>query len=924
MALTKVVGELIDIGDLDISNVGSIQLDSIAGDADSNTSITFSGSDVITVATGGTTALTVDASQVLNLTSHLDMPDSANVKLGTGDDLLLYHDGTNSKIETASGSSGDLYIAAQGTNHDLYLRADDDIKIQPQGGEDGITLVGNGAVTLYYDNSAKLATASDGVDITGDVGATTATIAGNITQSDGDYLYTGGGNFDIKHNTASQNIVFSTTPSGGSATEVLRITHDGKLSRLSGDLTLDVAGRIDLSADDNGEIRLYDGSSMYGQFKDDSDRFTIQGLIADADMLFVINDGGTATTALKLDAADGGDALFYGDLQAPGIYVGSTNTSYDFYNNGTSYLNGAVTVDDALTVANAITVTNGNSTFTTASSWGAGLTIKQTNDDASPAYLSLHKDPASGHSTLADNDYIGFINMKAKDDAGNAHTYVELAGVATDVSSGAETSKFTINTWGAGTEYPTNLVATGGKVGIGTTSPTYPLDVVSNSSAQAIKVRGRSDHIGEINITNNAGDSTYSQIQSHSTELKIKTLTDIPMSFYQNSSEAMRIDSAGRLLVGLPSSDGVLAGKLQVESTGADATFSIHRASADAGGPYIILSSSRAGSIGDDTVVQNGDVLGYLLFAAADGTDRASTAAYISGEIDGTPGSNDTPGKLLFCTTADGAASATERMRITSTGAVGIGTGGPDGILHLDEGAADDCRLICETHAAGDSMILFTQGNSGPAWGVGLDASATDGLSFAYSASGYPSLTTGNKATIDTSGHFKNIGKIGVLGASTTEMSMASGSNGDQTVVWRWGANSGNTVGYFIDDDNAGVYMNSGSTSWSAHSDERVKENITSLGTVMPDLKNIRCVKYNRIGNSETKIGFIAQDWETSSFSEVVDEDDGFVIEDDGTVEAAYKSESTTILKGISYTETIPVLLKAIQELEARIATLEG
>ena len=56
----------------------------------------------------------------------------------------------------------------------------------------------------------------------------------------------------------------------------------------------------------------------------------------------------------------------------------------------------------------------------------------------------------------------------------------------------------------------------------------------------------------------------------------------------------------------------------------------------------------------------------------------------------------------------------------------------------------------------------------------------------------------------------------------------------------------------------------------------------------------------------------------------MVDEDDGFVIEDDGTVEAAYKSESTTILKGISYTETIPVLLKAIQELEARITELES
>ena len=48
----------------------------------------------------------------------------------------------------------------------------------------------------------------------------------NLTLADGDFLYTGGGNFDIKHNTASANIVFSTTPSGGSATARMRITHD--------------------------------------------------------------------------------------------------------------------------------------------------------------------------------------------------------------------------------------------------------------------------------------------------------------------------------------------------------------------------------------------------------------------------------------------------------------------------------------------------------------------------------------------------------------------------------------------------------------------------------------------------------------------------------------------------------------------------
>ena len=54
-------------------------------------------------------------------------------------------------------------------------------------------------------------------------------VAGNITQTTGDYLYTGGGNFDIKHNVASQNIVISTTPSGGSATSRMRIESGGNV-----------------------------------------------------------------------------------------------------------------------------------------------------------------------------------------------------------------------------------------------------------------------------------------------------------------------------------------------------------------------------------------------------------------------------------------------------------------------------------------------------------------------------------------------------------------------------------------------------------------------------------------------------------------------------------------------------------------------
>ena len=85
----------------------------------------------------------------------------------------------------------------------------------------------------------------------------------------------------------------------------------------------------------------------------------------------------------------------------------------------------------------------------------------------------------------------------------------------------------------------------------------------------------------------------------------------------------------------------------------------------------------------------------------------------------------------------------------------------------------------------------------------------------------------------------------------------------------------------------------------------------------------MRCVKYNLISKpDDTKIGFIAQDWE-SSFPEVVDENDHLVLEGDGTIGTADESDSTTPVKAMAYTETIPLLLKAIQEQQALIETLQ-
>ena len=85
MAYTKVTGALVgSISDLDLTNVGDIELDSITGDGDTNTSITFSGSDVITIATGGSGRLTIGDGAISPVTDN-------QIDLGTSS--LKYKDG---------------------------------------------------------------------------------------------------------------------------------------------------------------------------------------------------------------------------------------------------------------------------------------------------------------------------------------------------------------------------------------------------------------------------------------------------------------------------------------------------------------------------------------------------------------------------------------------------------------------------------------------------------------------------------------------------------------------------------------------------------------------------------------------------------------------------------------------------------------
>jgi hypothetical protein len=99
------------------------------------------------------------------------------------------------------------------------------------------------------------------------------------------------------------------------------------------------------------------------------------------------------------------------------------------------------------------------------------------------------------------------------------------------------------------------------------------------------------------------------------------------------------------------------------------------------------------GALGAPDVVQSGDWLGGITFQGNDGTAPV-IAARITAEVDGTPGTNNMPGRLVFSTTPSGSATPTERMRINSSGdllaqtttPVDVTTGTADGFTVLGNG----------------------------------------------------------------------------------------------------------------------------------------------------------------------------------------------------------------------------------------------
>jgi hypothetical protein len=208
-----------------------------------------------------------------------------------------------------------------------------------------------------------------------------------------------------------------------------------------------------------------------------------------------------------------------------------------------------------------------------------------------------------------------------------------------------------------------------GLVGIGTTSPGTILQC-SGTGSQEVTLTSNTS--GNARYSFDLPGVVYNWIETERSTSALK--------FAVANSERARIDSSGRLLVGTSSArsnyfNSINTALLQIEGTAGGSTrgmSSIVNNSTSDDPPWLLIGKSNGSSVGSNSIVGNGTILGVLGFAGNDGSEFVN-AAFISAAVDGTPGANDMPGRLVFSVTADGSASPTEAMRINNAGELLVG-----------------------------------------------------------------------------------------------------------------------------------------------------------------------------------------------------------------------------------------------------------
>ena len=365
-----------------------------------------------------TTLGTVEASKAVTADANGDVtfPDNENLFFGTGSDLKIFHNGSNS------------FIREQGTG-DLKIQATS-LSIEAGSGEEFITATANGAVEIYHDDVKKFETTSDGATVTGKLDAGIIEGKGGVTYDppgssgtdtatdvaiavhSGDRIVLGENGFirtivDATWGSALQfgqsgtGAFAGTEIYGGNSGVTLKHSTNTKFVTTSSGATL------------TGTL-VTDGVHL-----GDNEQITLG---ADSDLVLlhngsnsVVKDAGTGNLSLQ---SNGTEVNVWDG--ANGQYMAEFNTggAVNLYHNGTSVFS---------TTSTGVSISN--------TSTDDALLITTTEDSSSAGPVITLK---RNSSSPADADYLGQIKFKGENDADQENVYAKITGKILDASDGTE------------------------------------------------------------------------------------------------------------------------------------------------------------------------------------------------------------------------------------------------------------------------------------------------------------------------------------------------------------------------------------------------------------------------------------------------------------------------------------------------------
>jgi hypothetical protein len=817
---------------------------------------------------------TTDSPTFAGLTTTADVSFGDNDKaiFGAGSDLQIYHDGSNSHI--TEGGTGDLII--RGAN----------IEIQTGGGNKYFQGASN-AARLYHTNNEKLTTTAAGISVTGTAtmdGLTVDGIASVSATNPKIQLFetdTTDLNTQIQ-NQAGDFIVSRLDDDAGSLTVHFSIDHStGNVSIPSGDL--DVTGTVTadgLTVDGGNTIRL--NASSTNDFLTLTQNGTQAVITADSDATgsLVFQTTSAGSSADRLEIAAGGDISFYEDTgttpklfwdaSAESLGIGTTSPS--------NYASGLVSYNTPITVVgNQYDGNLFNSVFFGGSA--ENLTYRniiRNSLSATSANQKMQFSVANGASTHADvltltgSGNVG-IGTTSPAFAAGAGLEIEKAGTATlRLQDTTNTANGEIRSGPSGIEFFSGAYGTSGDPFSFSVSGTTALTIDSSrnvgigtsSPATLLDIKeGTTATDAIIGIT--AGTGGRAQIRSEAQADNTSSELSFHTMAGSSTNEAMRIDSSGNLLVGTTDA-AVGVGNTNVGHSIGAAGYAAHSRSGNAS-----LFLNRTSSDGEIArFSKDGSTVGSI------GTDASrfkvkshSLALYLENESNKQLVWGNVSGVPYFYPQSDNDTNIgypTQRFKdLYLSGDVNLANNSQITF------ASTSCNI--EGNSSGADFIKFTTGNN--------EAARID--------SSQNLLVGGTTLGQDDSLGVAQNGKLTIAKASSSSAVMASFKNG------------GTSVGTIVTSTTA--------TAYNTSSDQRLKENIADADDAGSKVDAIQVRKFDWIADgSHQDYGMIAQELQAVA------------------PEAVSGDADSDEMMGVDYSKLVPMLVKEIQSLRARVAQLEN